>query len=228
MSRFTLVVFSNPVEGREDEYNDWYNNQHLGDVVGVPGFRSAQRFRTFSKMVGEFSHKYLALYEMEADSPEAAAAANTALTSTEMYVSPALDAAGVQVGIFEAEAPQQTAGGRAGAYRLLASVDAVQGREAEYADWYQKTHIPEVLAAPGFVSGQRLKLHTTVAGEFTNGYLSIFEIAAETPEALGQTLKGMGGSNMSKTDAARGATTVAGILEVCSAKVDSPRVKTLA
>jgi hypothetical protein len=25
----TMIVFTSPVEGREDEYNDWYDNTHL-------------------------------------------------------------------------------------------------------------------------------------------------------------------------------------------------------
>jgi hypothetical protein len=28
-----FLVFTNPVEGREDEYNEWYDNVHLGDVA---------------------------------------------------------------------------------------------------------------------------------------------------------------------------------------------------
>ncbi len=37
MPHYAYVVHSNPVAGREDEYNDWYSNRHLADVVAVPG-----------------------------------------------------------------------------------------------------------------------------------------------------------------------------------------------
>lgn len=37
MGNYTLVVFTNPVEGREDDYNEWYDNQHLGDVIAAAG-----------------------------------------------------------------------------------------------------------------------------------------------------------------------------------------------
>ena len=30
-----LVVLSSPVEGREDEYNEWYSNVHLREVVEI-------------------------------------------------------------------------------------------------------------------------------------------------------------------------------------------------
>jgi len=44
MQRCNLIVFTNPVEGRDDEYNDWYTNTHLPDVLKIPGITGAQRF----------------------------------------------------------------------------------------------------------------------------------------------------------------------------------------
>ena len=41
---YYFFVFSNPVAGHEDEYNNWYNEQHAPDVVFIPGFVTAQRF----------------------------------------------------------------------------------------------------------------------------------------------------------------------------------------
>ena len=45
MPKYTFMVLTNPVEGQEDIYNDWYNNRHLADVLKVPVFVSAQRFK---------------------------------------------------------------------------------------------------------------------------------------------------------------------------------------
>ena len=86
MGRHILVVLSSPVEGREDEYNEWYSNVHLREVVEIPGFVSAQRFKLAdaqligilseqekgSRAYGESDHRYLAIYEMEAESAEIA------------------------------------------------------------------------------------------------------------------------------------------------------------
>ena len=38
MSNHLFVVLSNPIEGREDEYAQWYQNVHLHDVVALDGF----------------------------------------------------------------------------------------------------------------------------------------------------------------------------------------------
>src|SRR4051794_23433633 len=68
MSRYLYVVQSSPVPGREDEFNDWYSNVHLKDVLKVDGFLSAQRFM-FHPVAGPHTpqHRYLALYDVEAD-----------------------------------------------------------------------------------------------------------------------------------------------------------------
>ena len=70
MGSYRLVVLTNPVAGRENEYNDWYTNTHLKDVVQIPGILSAQRFRMTptqrqDKPPGPW--KYLAIYSIEAD-----------------------------------------------------------------------------------------------------------------------------------------------------------------
>ena len=39
-----FLVFSNPVAGRDDEYNTWYDEVHLGDVRRVPGVVDAKRY----------------------------------------------------------------------------------------------------------------------------------------------------------------------------------------
>jgi len=41
---YVMVVLSNPVAGKEADYNRWYDSQHIPDVLRVPGFQSAQRF----------------------------------------------------------------------------------------------------------------------------------------------------------------------------------------
>jgi hypothetical protein len=67
-----MLVFSNAVEGREDEYNKWYDEVHVKDVVSVGPFKSAQRFKV-SQGAGlpDQSHGYLAIYEFDGESKEA-------------------------------------------------------------------------------------------------------------------------------------------------------------
>ncbi|WP_028079103.1 DUF4286 family protein [Solimonas soli] len=69
MASYRLLVLSNPVEGREAEYNEWYSRQHLQDVVRVPGFVGAQRFQLVEPVLlaENFPWRYVAIYEIETD-----------------------------------------------------------------------------------------------------------------------------------------------------------------
>jgi hypothetical protein len=68
MTHYQLVVFSNALEGRDADFNDWYDNQHLDDVLAIPGFYRAQRMTIANPLSPEpAEYKYLAIYEFEAD-----------------------------------------------------------------------------------------------------------------------------------------------------------------
>jgi hypothetical protein len=71
-----LIVLTNPVEGRENEFNDWYSGRHLDDVLNVAGFRAAQRFVfRAGKLSANAGFQYLAIYEVEGATLEEAEAA---------------------------------------------------------------------------------------------------------------------------------------------------------
>jgi hypothetical protein len=66
MYRYCFVVQSQPVDGREDEYNAWYDGQHVPDVLRVPGCFAARRMVSD----GPDGRRYLAIYEIEAEDGE--------------------------------------------------------------------------------------------------------------------------------------------------------------
>jgi hypothetical protein len=71
MPSYKMVVMSRPTEGREDEYNDWYQNVHLRELVALQGFKSAQRFRLARSLVEGQADPYLSVYEIETDDIDA-------------------------------------------------------------------------------------------------------------------------------------------------------------
>ena len=92
MKKHYLLVFSNPVDRQEDEYNKWYNDTHLHDVVKVPGFVSAQRFElSEAQMQDGIEYKYLAIYEIETDDIKSAIDALVKTRDESMVMSNALD-----------------------------------------------------------------------------------------------------------------------------------------
>jgi hypothetical protein len=67
MAKYKMIVLSKPVADREAEYNDWYQNLHLGQVVAIKGFKGAQRFRLSQTMGDGQAYPYLAIYDIETD-----------------------------------------------------------------------------------------------------------------------------------------------------------------
>jgi hypothetical protein len=58
-----LLVMADIDPEHEEEFNRWYEEEHLDERIAIPGFLSARRFTAL-----EGSPKYLAIYELE--SPE--------------------------------------------------------------------------------------------------------------------------------------------------------------
>ncbi len=91
MDSYCFVIISSAVEGRDAEYNDWYDNQHLADVLAVPGFVSARRFQILDEN-NSSSQRYLAIYEIESDDPEKTLAdLNSRAGTSAMELSEAFD-----------------------------------------------------------------------------------------------------------------------------------------
>src|SRR6266576_310048 len=44
-NRYVYLVMADPLPGREFDFNDGYQNMHMGDLVQLPGWTGAQRFR---------------------------------------------------------------------------------------------------------------------------------------------------------------------------------------
>jgi hypothetical protein len=63
-------VLSNPVEGREAEFNDWYTNIHLRDLLRVPGIVRAQRLKASKTQLSSEPQpwQYMAIYDCDAPS----------------------------------------------------------------------------------------------------------------------------------------------------------------
>ncbi|MDM8010962.1 MAG: hypothetical protein QUV08_08370 [Parasphingorhabdus sp.] len=107
MPRFKMLVLSSPVDGRDDEFNRWYDDVHLPDVFRVPGVVGAERFRMRS---GD-QWKYLAIYELDCDDSAAVEAELMKRAGTaDMVMSEAFDMASFFMGSAETITPYRSAG----------------------------------------------------------------------------------------------------------------------
>jgi hypothetical protein len=164
---YYLLVFSNPVSGKEEEYNKWYDRQHLADVTSIPGFVSGQRYVSSDQQLRDAHppRKYLAIYKIVTDDLASVYAEvdrristgitvmspsydrSNSLSYTYKVIRPVIEHKGYVPG--PSETGLQT-------YYQLVFTNPVPGREDEYNRWYDEQHAPDVVAVPGFVNAQRL------------------------------------------------------------------------
>lgn len=114
-NKTNLLALTNPVPGREEEFDRWYSGQHVSDVLSVDGFVAAQRFRMCEGDGRAAMWSHAAVYEIEGDDPRAAfAALQQKISSGEMHLSDALDMATVSLMILEpiTDVVRRSAGGR--------------------------------------------------------------------------------------------------------------------
>lgn len=67
MANYVMVVQSRAVEGRDADYNEWYDTVHLEDILALPGVKSGRRFDYAAGIAGGEGQPYLAIYEVETD-----------------------------------------------------------------------------------------------------------------------------------------------------------------
>ena len=65
--KHVVVVLTEPTKGREDEFNDYYENLHLDEVLQSTGWDTAQRFKLVDEQGRACPLPYLALYEVDAE-----------------------------------------------------------------------------------------------------------------------------------------------------------------
>jgi hypothetical protein len=88
-------------------------------------------------------------------------------------------------------------------YTFVALTNAVVGREQEFNDWYDRRHVPDVLAIPGFVAARRYeKVGPIVRAEHAYRYLATYEVVTDDPDgALRELLARVGSARMPISEA---------------------------
>lgn len=186
---YILMVFSSPVAGKKSEYNQWYNQQHMLDVVSVPGFVSAQRFVISEVQLRPITPQkanYMVMYKIvtpDLASVFAEVARRSKAGMTKM--SPALDVTSLSSYTYKALGPVQphtpVAEKKENSldFYQLAFGEAVAGKEAEFNQWYDEHHLPDCVAVPGYVSGERFIFSDIQLGTDKGAtYLAAFHVVA--------------------------------------------------
>ena len=173
MAKGTLIAAMRMGKVAEDEFNDWYDTEHLPERQRVPGFLLCQRWigvddRTLS----------LATYDLEnvgvLKSPGYLAIGGANLSPWSKRVTARTELLlrfeGDQI-LPGDELPPAKAGGL-----LLNAMNIPSEHEADFNDWYDKEHIPALSAVPGVLSARRFR------GSGNRKYVALYHLA--TPNVV--------------------------------------------
>ena len=100
-------------------------------------------------------------------------------------------------------------------FKMIALTTPVSGKEAEYHDWYQNTHLRQLTSFDGIDSAQRYKLVAKLMGSDTNEYLAIYDIECDDPmSVMGAIGEASAAGKLTQTEASDMATTYTALFEV--------------
>lgn len=92
MNRSCWLAFSNAKAGREAEFEQWYRDVHVPDLLAIPGVRSAQRYALDDVSSNDGApHRHLAVYEVDGDAEQIMTDLATRFAEGSIVVSDALD-----------------------------------------------------------------------------------------------------------------------------------------
>lgn len=175
-----ITVWLDVPPEREEEFNDWYDREHLAQVVAVPGFVSARRYR-----VDDAPLKYLAWYDTADETVEAGADFQGIVDKPTPWSQ--------RMRRFYGDKRERMS------FRLMRDVGREPAEDTpwlyivhtdipddivdEYNEWYDKEHLPRLVTVPGVIRARRYNA-TSGAPRYLTAYELTDPNAFESPEGL--------------------------------------------
>jgi hypothetical protein len=154
MATGILIAAMDFSAGREDEFHDWYDLEHVPERLRVPGFLNAERW-------------------IDTKNPKVAVATNDLETVGVLYSTPYVAIAGAnssswtkrtakfRKGLMRYEGEQLFPGDKGApkdaAALLLIAMNVAPEHEAEFKEWYNTEHIPALGGVKGTLSARRYR-----------------------------------------------------------------------
>ena len=172
-----LVVWTDIEAEHETDFNEWYDKEHIPQLLSIPGFHSGQRYQA-----AEGKPKYLAIYRLadehvlKSDAFRAVREQPTAWTSK---ITPHLR--NTQRGVFRQIFTHGTPPVQAAEFVLTVRLNTPANHENDFNVWYNEDHIPALVGVPGVYCARR---YAAVEGD--PKYFAIYEMrdvaATKSPE----------------------------------------------
>lgn len=168
-ARGLLAVWTDIPAAVEADFNRWYDEEHLAERRGIPGFLSARRYVSLRG-----SPKYIALY----DTVDAQVLHSEAYLQVLNNPTPWTQRVRPHFHNFirneyELLLTLGTIPDEAAPYILTVRLETAPEHDAEFNDWYNTDHLPALTGVPGVYGARRYR---ATAG--APQYLALYELAS--------------------------------------------------
>jgi hypothetical protein len=158
----------------EDEFNDWYDTEHIPERGRVQGFMAIERW------IGLENPKIsIATYDLESPDVLRSEAYRRIAGANLSPWSKRITGKAKRVCRFEAEqlAPGDRPAPQGAGGLLLNAMNVAPEAEAEFNAWYDEEHVPRLSAVPGCLAARRFRI-TDAVSDGKQKYLAIYHLAS--------------------------------------------------
>ena len=153
-----MMVWADIPADKEEDFNRWYNEEHLQELLSVPGILNAARYEAVRS-----GPKHLACYELESPAViETDAFKNRPRTEWGSRVSPSIIGTNFINNVYEMIYPDALNDGIAGADMApalqIGRMDISPENEDEWNRWYSGVYVPNYEKVPGCIRGRRWRV----------------------------------------------------------------------
>src|SRR5881296_1803162 len=169
--RGIFLVYVDIDTQHDKEFNEWYNTEHLPELLAVPGILTAARYQAVKG-----GPKYLACYELENVAVmQTPAFTNRPRTPWGERVSPSVIGTNLTRIVGEQIYPEGIEMPERGMAPVLqiGRMSVPAAVETEWNAWYNNEYIPGYRKVPGVIYARRYRVH-----EGTSGYTTVYEFAS--------------------------------------------------
>ena len=180
-----MIVWVDIPADKEEDFNKWYNEEHLKELLSVPGVLNAARYEATRS-----GPKHMAVYELEnADVVNTDAFKNRPRTEWGQRVSPSLIGTNFMNNVYDMIHPASLSSGVANSDMAnalqIGRMDVPPANDEEWNKWYSGVYVPNYEKAPGCIRGRRWRA-VRGAPQYATVYEFENESVSETPEWLKQ------------------------------------------
>jgi len=185
-ARGLFLVWADVPADMEEDFNRWYDEEHLAELLAIPGVLSAARYVAISG-----SPKYLAAYEL--DNPEVRETPEYGkhlIKPTEWSQRGNLQARATRVisnsyrQIFPLEVSRQVAESDMAPVLQIGRMSIPEDQEDEFNRFYNTIYAPNYEKVPGCIRFRRYALHEGHGPKYSVVYEFEHEKVSQSPEWL--------------------------------------------